>query len=127
MHESRTGGGGGGSSLLDRAAAASGSRDTDGHAALSRDARGGKAVAQQEVGTVVHVPDADEEADGGVGEGAVPVTTVPSHVSTEGAPPPEGDALSASPRVSFAGGMHLHTHQYTNRAGQQSLVVGTGV
>ena len=78
--------------MLDRAAAASGSRDTDGHAALLRDARGGKTVVQHEVGTVVHVPDADEEADGGVGAGATPVTTVPSHVSTEGAPPPEGNA-----------------------------------
>ena len=68
----------------------------------------------------MHVPDADEEADGGVGAGAMPATTVPSHEGNEGAPPPEGDALSASSRVSFAGGMHLHINTQTEQVSRAS-------
>lgn len=72
-------GGGGGSSLLDRAVAALDESDADAHAALPRAAGGGTVDSQHRSGIVVQQPGVDEEADGAVGAGAMPATSVPGH------------------------------------------------
>ena len=100
--------------------AALNSRHADAHAAYLRGAGGGRADSHREVGIVVHVPDVDNEADGGAGAGAMPATTMPSHEGHEGAPPSEGDAPSASTRMYFAGGMHLHINTQTEQVSRAS-------
>ena len=69
---------------------------------------------------MVHEHGADEEGDGEVGAGAMPVTSVPGHEGEGVVPPSEEGTPSASTRVSFAGGLHLHINTQAEQVSRAS-------